>query len=154
MWYMKPVRVSVDVPFARQEVYDFLDVLGNHEPFTNHMLRDWRLSGPERGVGAKAHVTAKIGGRTDPIDIEVVEAEPPVRNVERNTGAGGRRVGFGTYTLEELPGAHTRVVFEYRWQSAPLSERLAAPLVRSVLRRGNQRAMRRLAEQLAEHTQA
>ena len=35
------------------------------------------------------------------------------------------------------------------WQQAPLSERLAAPLVRAVLRRGNERAMERLAEQLA-----
>jgi hypothetical protein len=99
-------------------------------------------------------VTAEVGGRSDAIDIEVVEAEPPVRNVERNIGAGGRRVGFGTYTLEELPGGGTRVVFEYRWQSAPLSERLAAPFVRAVLRRGNRRAMHRLAERLAEHSQA
>ena len=38
--------------------------------------------------------------------------------------------------------------FEYRWQRAPLSERLAAPLVRAFMRRGTARAMRRLEEQL------
>jgi Polyketide cyclase / dehydrase and lipid transport len=146
---MKPVRVTVDVPQPRHEVYDFLDVLGNHEPFTNHMLRDWRLSGPERGVGAKAHVTATLGPRPEGVDIEVVEAEPPVRNVERNIGAGGKRVGFGTYTLTELPGGGTRVEFEYRWEQAPLGERLAAPLARAALRRGNRRAMARLAALLA-----
>jgi hypothetical protein len=37
---MKPVRVSIDVPQAREDVYDFLDVLANHELFTDHMMRD------------------------------------------------------------------------------------------------------------------
>jgi hypothetical protein len=41
--------------------------------------------------------------------------------------------------------------FEYDWQQAPFSERLASPLVRAILRRGNARAMQRLAEQLAAH---
>jgi hypothetical protein len=46
---MKPVRVSIDVPQAREDVYDFLDILANHELFTDHMLRDWRCEGPARG---------------------------------------------------------------------------------------------------------
>jgi hypothetical protein len=49
---MKPVTVSIEVPQAREDVYDFLDVLANHESFTDHMLRDWRCAGPARGVGA------------------------------------------------------------------------------------------------------
>ena len=35
-----------------------------------------------------------------------------------------------------------------------MSERLAAPIVRAILRRGNERAMQRLAEQLAQHATA
>jgi hypothetical protein len=54
-----------------------------------------------------------------------------------------------TYTLEPLPSGGTKISFEYAWQQAPLSERLASPLVRAVIRRGNERAMERLAEQLA-----
>jgi hypothetical protein len=38
---MKPVSVSLTVPNSREEVYRFLDVLANHERFTNHMLIDW-----------------------------------------------------------------------------------------------------------------
>ncbi len=152
MWYMKPVRVTVDVPQPIEKVYDFLDVMANHEPFTNHMLTDWRYSGPERGVGSKARVTATVGGRSDEIDIEVVSGEAPTRIVEQNTGAAGRRVANGTYTLAERPDGTTHVEFEYRWQRAPLAERLAAPLVRSMLRRGNERAMRRLADLLADRT--
>ncbi|HEX7163315.1 MAG TPA: SRPBCC family protein [Trebonia sp.] len=144
---MKPVRVSIDVPQAREDVYDFLDVLANHELFTDHILRDWRCDGPTRGVGAKATVKAVAGGRTDPLDMEVIEAERPTRNMERNVAASGR-VMTGTYTLAELPGGGTRITFESAWLRVPRSEALAAPLVRAMLRRGNQRALERLAEQL------
>jgi carbon monoxide dehydrogenase subunit G len=147
---MKPVDVTIEVPYPPEEVYDFLDVMANHEPFTNHMLRDWEYSGPDRGVGSKARVKAVAAGRTDTVDIEVVSAERPKKIVERNVGAGGRRVANGTYVLDATPSGGTRIVFEYAWQRAPLSERLASPLVRAVLRRGNQRAMRRLAEQLSD----
>jgi Polyketide cyclase / dehydrase and lipid transport len=149
MWYMiRPVRVSVDVPDSREDVYDFLDVMANHEPFTNHILRDWEYSGPDRGIGSKARVHVTTAGRTDVVDIEVISGECPTKIVEQNVGAGGRRIANGTYTLEELPSGGTRIVFEYSWKQAPLSERLGAPMVRSILRRANERAMQRLAEQL------
>jgi carbon monoxide dehydrogenase subunit G len=144
---MKPVRVSIDVTQAREDVYDFLDVLSNHELFTDHMMRDWHYEGPARGVGAKAKVTAVAAGTTDTLDMEVIEAERPTRNVERNVGASGR-VMTGTYTLAELPGEGTRITFESAWLQVPRSEALAAPLVRAVVRRNNKRAMQRLAEQL------
>ena len=95
--------MSIDVPQAREDVYDFLDVLANHELFTDHMLRDWRCEGPARGVGAKAKMTAVAGGRAEALDMEVIDADPPARTVERNVGTSGR-VATGTYTLAELPG--------------------------------------------------
>jgi len=130
-------------------VYDFLDVMANHEPFTDHMLRDWEYSGPDRGVGARARVHVRMGGRTDAIDIEVVQAHRPWTIVERNVGAGGRRVASGTYTLHALPAGGRRIEFDRAWATAPVSERLLSPVVRGVMRRFNQRAMERLAERLA-----
>ena len=144
---MKPVRVSIDVPQAREDVYDFLDVLANHETFTDHMFRDWRCSGPASGVGAKASFRAIAGGRSEAIDMEVIEAERPARNMERNVGASGR-VATGTYTLAELPGGGTRITFENAFVQVPRAEALAAPLVRAMVRRGNTRALQRLAEVL------
>jgi carbon monoxide dehydrogenase subunit G len=145
---MNPVRVTTTVPQPIDEVYDFLDVMANHEPFTNHILKDWEYSGPDRGVGAKARVHVSAGGRTETVDIEVVDAQRPVRIVEQNIGAGGKRVATGTYTLSALPDGGTHVQFEYAWQTAPLSERVMSPLVRGMLRRANERAMQRLAERL------
>src|SRR6185437_11667137 len=149
MWYMNPVKVTIDVPHPTPQVFDFLDVMRNHEPFTNHMLQDWEYSGPDRGVGSKARVTVKAGGRSEKADIEVIAAERPTTIVEQNVSASGKRIGTGTYTLEELPGGHTRIAFEYAWRRPLVSDRVAAPLIRAILRRGNQRAMERLAEQLA-----
>jgi hypothetical protein len=147
---MKPLRVTTTVPYAPERVFDFLDVMSNHEPFTNHMLKDWEYSGPDRGIGAKARVTATLGGRSEQVEIEVIAAERPRTIVEQNVGAGGRRVATGTYTLEPTPTGETLIAFEYAWKQAPLSERVAAPLVRAILSSANQRALARLAEQLPE----
>jgi hypothetical protein len=144
----KPVTVSVEVPQDRAEVYDFLDVMANHEPFTDHLLRDWTLSGPDRGVGAKAQVHVRAFGVADVVDIEVIDAEAPRRIVERNVAAKAGRTAQGTYTLDATPGGGTRIAFEYRWIVTPLADRLTAPLARAFIRRANLKAMQRLAEQL------
>ena len=145
---VKPVSVSVAIPTSREEVYRFLDVLANHEPFTNHMLVDWSYAGPPSGVGARARMRVKKPGRADWIDLEVIDAKPPRGSTEESVSAGGRRHTRGTYRLEELPETGTLVTFELAWLQAPLIERLAAPLTRAVVRRGNQRSLHRLAEQL------
>jgi hypothetical protein len=144
----KPVSVSVEVPQPRTDVYDFLDVMANHEPFTDHMLVDWSYSGPARGIGSKAHVHSKFGSRKEAVDIEVVDAEAPARIVEHNVSAKGKRLATGTYELAELPGGGTRITFTYSWREAPAAERLLAPLIRGILRRGNEKAMARLKDQL------
>ncbi|MCU1486899.1 MAG: Polyketide cyclase / dehydrase and lipid transport [Actinomycetia bacterium] len=146
----KPVTVSIDVPQDRERVYDFLDVMANHEPFNDHLMRDWELSGPQRGIGSRARVHTKALGIADVVDIEVVDAEAPARIVERNVAAKAGRTGQGTYVLEPRPDGGTRITFEYRWIVTPLVDRLTSPLARAYIRRNNRTAMQRLAEQL-EH---
>ena len=146
---MKPITVSTVVDRPREEVYEHLDVLANHEAFCDHFLTDWSASGPASGVGAQVRVKAKAPGPETWIDIEVIEARAPERTVENATSAGGRRRTRGTYTLSELPGDRTRVEFELAYEAAPAYERPALPLMRPWLRRANERALERLAEQLA-----
>jgi uncharacterized protein YndB with AHSA1/START domain len=145
---VKPVIVSVTVPTPRQEVYDFLDVLANHEAFVDHLLVDWSYSGPRSGVGARARARTNTPASQEWIEIEVVEAEPPHRIVEEDIGAKGRRRTRGTYSLEELAGGGTTISFEFAWLEAPRLERVMAPLGRAWVRRANGKAMRRLAKQL------
>ena len=144
----KPVTVSVDVATPREHVFEFLDVMANHEPFNDHLMRDWEYSGPERGIGSKVQVHTKALGIADVIDIEVIDAEAPTRIVERNVAERAGRIGEGTYTLESLPGGGTRIEFTYRWIVVPLLDRVTAPFVRRYLRRNNRVAMRRLADLL------
>ena len=145
---MKPVTVSVEVPTPRQAVYDFLDVLANHEPFTDHIMVNWKYSGPRAGVGAKASARLRAPGSNENIDIEVIEAAPPRRVVEESVSAGGKRRTRGTYELDELAGGGTRIAFELIWIEAPRNERMTAPLMRAFMRRTNGRSMRRLAKLL------
>jgi len=147
---LKPVTVSVDVPQSRQEVWDYLDVLGNHEQFTDHFLLDWQVSGPASGVGARARMRVKAPGAEDWLDMEVIEAEPPRTSTEESVSAKGKRRTRGTYVLDELPGGGTRINFELAWLEAPMRERLSAPLTRAVVRRANGKALERLAAVFAQ----
>ena len=145
---MKPVTVSVRIDRPREDVFSFLDVLANHEQFTNHMLVDWSFEGPDAGVGGKARLRANVPGEQW-MEMEVLESVPPVRTVEETVGAHGKRRTRGTYTLDELPDGGTDVHFQLEYLAAPLSERLAAPLMRAYMRRANAKAMRRLGQTLA-----
>ena len=149
---MKPVTVAVTVPQSREEVYDFLDVLANHRAFTDHFLVDWELSGPAAGIGARARMRVKSPGPDDWLDMEVKAAERPRMTAEESVGAKGRRRTRGTYVLDELPDGGTRITFELAWLEAPLSERLMAPITRSVVGRANAKALRRLTGVLADRT--
>ena len=114
-----PVTVSIDIPQPRADVYAFLDVMANHESFTDHMLVDWSCSGPESGVGSRATVTAKFGGMSDKAEIEVIEVEEGRLIRERNVAAKGRRIATGTYALSDLPDGGTRVEFTFAFERVP-----------------------------------
>jgi len=144
----QPVTVTVDVPQDRASVYAYLDVMANHEHFTDHMLTNWRVSGPPTGIGSKANVTTKVGAITDEAVIEVFEVEDGRLIRERSIGAKGKRIAHGTYTLSDLPNGGTHVEFEFALQKVPALEKPFLPLMRKMVRKGNERAMERLAATL------
>jgi hypothetical protein len=147
---MKPVTVSVNVARAREEVFDFIDVLANHESYMDHMFVDWSFSGPAFGVGARARARVQAPGSREMAEFEVVQSERPVRTVEQGVSAHGKRHTRGTYTLGERPDGGTEISFEMAWEQAPQSERLLPPLTRAFLKRALGKGMRRLAKQLEQ----
>jgi Polyketide cyclase / dehydrase and lipid transport len=149
---MQPVIVSTRIDRDPDEVYAFLDVLSNHECFNDHLLTGWELSGPATGLGAKASASANMAGRREPVEIEVIETTVATTIVERNVSHNGVRVATGTYRIAPDGDEGARVTFEYAWQHAPRVERLAAPLVRTLMRRALQRSMDRLAQELSAGT--
>jgi hypothetical protein len=144
---VKPVTVSASVGRSPGEVYDFLDVLANHEPFVDHLFTDWASSGPRRGVGARAEARTNAPGAQDWTEFEIVESEPG-RIVEEALGANGKRRTRGTYALEGLPDGGTRISFRLEWLEAARIERIFGPLTRAFVRRANAKSMRRLARLL------
>ena len=144
-----PVAVTITVPLDVDSVFAFLDVMGNHESFNDHLMTDWELSGPESGVGSKARVHTRALGTSDVVDLEVIDCVGPTRIGERNVAQKAGRTGQGIYTLTSLPDGGTRIDFEYSWIVTPTIDRLTAPLARWFIRRNNTIAMRRLADELA-----
>jgi hypothetical protein len=150
---VKPVTVSVEVPNSTQQVYEFLEVLGNHESFMDHFMVDWQLSGPKKGVGSKANVRVKATAEKDWTDVEIVEADSGRRLVEETIGGpGAARRTRGTYLLESLPDGGTKISFELEIVEMPATERLMGPINRAYVKRINRKAMRRLAERLTTLT--
>lgn len=142
---MKPVIVSVDVKRPRQDVFDYIDVLPNHEAWLNRLYKDWRFEGPRRGVGAIAKARVDAPASREQVEFKVVESTAPSGTVEESTSAHGKRLTRGTYRLGDLPGGGTRIEFEIEWLKTPRTERILPPLSRAFMRRANSKALDRLA---------
>lgn len=145
---MDPFTVSVTIAKPREEVFDYLADVANHAEFTDHFLKEWRLTREDsygRGAGARFRVAAP-GNRFGWSDTTLVEVDPPYRIVEMGRGGKYNRIRVtGVYTLSPGAGGTTRVEFTNLIEPALLSDRLLEKLgVRPWLRRQNRRALRRL----------
>lgn len=142
------MTVSTVISAPREEVFDYLQDIANHEEFTDHYLVDWhltRIDSVGRGAGARFRVKAPRN-RFSWADVTFVEVERPHRIVEvGRTGKNNRIRTLGVYEL--TPGSHgsTRVSFTIETQPVTLSDRLMDALgARGWMKRKNARAMRRL----------
>jgi uncharacterized membrane protein len=141
----EPVTVSVEVARPRQEVFDYVDVLANHEGWMDHLFKDWRFEGPRRGVGAIARARVDAPGSGEQVSFEVVEASAPERIVEQGVSAHGKRETRGTYRFGETAGGGTRIEFEIEWRKTPRTERIVPFVSRAFMARANRKGMKRLA---------
>ena len=141
----EPVTVSVEVARPRAEVFDYVDVLANHEGWMKHLFKDWRFEGPRRGVGAIARARVDAPASREQVSFEVVESEAPERIVEKGESAHGKRETRGTYRFAELPDGGTRIEFELEWLKTPRSERVLPFVSRAFMSRANGKGLKRLA---------
>src|SRR5258707_7664116 len=111
----EPVTVSVEVARPRQEAFDYVDLLSNHEGWMDHLYKHWRFEGPRRGVGAIATAQVDAPAASEKVSFKVVESMPPERIVEQGESAHGKRETRGTYRFAELEGGRTRIEFELAW---------------------------------------
>jgi uncharacterized protein YndB with AHSA1/START domain len=145
-----PVTVSVEVARPRQEVFDYVDVLANHEHWMGLLYKNWTFEGPRRGVGAIAKAQVDAPAARERVTFEVVESTAPERIVEAGESAHGKRETRGTYRFTELEGGGTRIEFELAWAKAPRTERIAPFVSRAFMHRALGKSMKTLAALLEE----
>jgi uncharacterized protein YndB with AHSA1/START domain len=138
---VKPITVSTTIERPREELYELIADLRNHEAWTDHILVEWS------GTAERVRVKSAAPGPDDWLDIETTSLTPPSETVERTTGAKGKRISYGTYRLRSLGPSTTEVEFELRIETMPRRERILIPLIPVYLRRVNRKALARLKEQ-------
>jgi uncharacterized protein YndB with AHSA1/START domain len=145
-----PVTVSVEVARPRQEVFEYVDVLANHERWMKRLYKDWSFEGPRRGVGAIARAQVDAPAAAEKVTFEVVESVSPERIVEAGESAHGKRETRGTYRFTELEGGGTRIEFEFVWLKTPRTERMIPFVSRAFMHRALGTSVKRLAALLEE----
>jgi uncharacterized protein YndB with AHSA1/START domain len=145
-----PVTVSVEVARPRQEVFEYVDVLANHERWMSLLYKHWSFEGPKRGVGAIAKAQVDAPAAAEKVTFEVVESVSPERIVEAGESAHGKRETRGTYRFTELDGGGTKIEFELAWVKAPRTERMVPFVSRAFMGRALGKAMKKLAALLEE----
>jgi uncharacterized protein YndB with AHSA1/START domain len=151
-----PVTVSVSIDRPREEVFAYLVDIANHPEFSDHYLKDWRLTRIDsvgRGAGARFRVDAPCQ-RFGWADLTFIEVERPHRIVAVGRGGKFNRIKTtAIWTLDLAPGGGTEVEFMVESEPALPTDRLVEALSgqRGWFNRKARRAMRRLQGILEEN---
>ena len=107
---MDPVTLHVNIDRPREEVFAYLADIANHPEFTDHFLKDWRLTRERlRAAAAPARASARTRrfDRFGYYDINFAELDPPYRIVGVGRGGKYNRIKtFHEWTLEPNARRH------------------------------------------------
>jgi uncharacterized protein YndB with AHSA1/START domain len=149
-----PVTSSITIDRPREEVFDYLADIANHPEFSDHYLKDWRLTRLDSvgtGAGARFRWDAPFQ-RFGWADMTFIEVERPFRIVA--AGRGGkfnRNKTYSTWTLTPS-GQGTHVEYTTETEPALITDRIVEGFgLRRFFKRGGNRAMSRLQSILEEN---
>jgi uncharacterized protein YndB with AHSA1/START domain len=150
-----PVTLEVTIDRPREVVFDYLADVANHPEFTDHYLKDWRLTrmrSSGTGAGARYRI-AKRGHRFGWADMNLVEVERPWRLVAVGRGGKYNRIKtFQTWELDPASGGGTRVEWTFETEPALPTDRLMEAFgYRRWNRKRARRALKRLQSILEEN---
>lgn len=154
---MDPVTSTVTIDRSPEAVYDYLFDVANHAEFTDHYLKDFRLTREDSlgvGAGARFRVDAPLN-RFSWADVAVVEAVAPRRIVQRGrTGKFNRIRLVSAYTIEPVSGGSSRVSLTTETETPRLpSDKLMELLAKGWFKRKQGKALKRLRAILEEGEQ-
>jgi uncharacterized protein YndB with AHSA1/START domain len=153
---LDPVNVSMTIDRPREEVFSYLVDIANHPEFSDHYLKEWRLTRIDsvgRGAGARFRVDAPCQ-RFGWADLTFVEVERPHRIVALGRGGKFNRIKLTViWTLDLAPGRGTEVELMIESEPALPTDRLMESFTgqRGWVNRKARKALRRLQSILEEN---
>ncbi len=137
---MVNIRTSVTVDERRVAVWSDLADIDSHVEWMRDATAIRSPSTAEFGVGTTFEADTVVGPIHLVDQMEITEWRPGEAIGVRHVGVV---IGDGRFTLEELPSNRTRLVWHERlrfpwWLGGAIGERIAAPMLRALMR-GNLR---------------
>jgi uncharacterized protein YndB with AHSA1/START domain len=151
-----PITASVTIDRPRDEVFSYLADIANHPEFTDHYLKDWRLTRIDsvgRGAGARFRVDAPFN-RFGWGDVTFVEVERPHRIVALGRGGKYNRIKTTSiWTLDVAPGGGTELELMVESEPPLPTDRLVEALSgrRGWMKRRTRKALTRVQSILEEN---
>ena len=112
---MDPVEHTITIDRPREEVFEYLADIANHPEFTDHYLKDWRLTRVDsygRGAGARYKMDGPFQ-RFGWSDLTYIKVDAPREIVAVGRGGKYNRIKtFESWKLEPASGG-TRVEFVF-----------------------------------------
>lgn len=151
---MHPFTVETRIARPREEIFDYLADVANHSEFTDHFLKDWRMTREETyglGAGGRFHADLPFS-RFAWGDWTIVDSgRPEVLVLQGRTGKYNRIRTLTVFELREGTGGGTRVSLTVETQPRYPSDRFLESLgQRRSLSRHWRKALRRLRAILEE----
>jgi uncharacterized membrane protein len=143
---LDPVSSTVTIDRPAGEIYEYLYDVANHAEFTDHYLKDFRLTREDSlgvGAGARFRVDAPLN-RFSWADITIIESTPGKIVQRGRTGKFNRIRLMSTYAIEPNHGS-ARVTLTTETEPPKLpSDKIMEALARRWFKRNQRKAMRRL----------
>jgi uncharacterized protein YndB with AHSA1/START domain len=152
---MDPITATVTIDRPREEVFEYLADIANHPEFSDHFLKQWRLTRVDsygRGAGARFKIDAPLD-RFGWGDMTFIEVERPYRIVAAGrAGKFNRNKTWTEWKLEPSGPTTTRVEVTTESEPALPTDKLFEALTRrrAWFRRGLKKSLRRLQSILEE----
>jgi len=146
---MDPIKAHVLIDRPREEVFDYLADIANHQEFSDHYLKEWHLTRVDsygRGAGARFKIDAPRD-RFGWGDMTFIRVERPFKIVAAGrSGKFNRNKTWTEWTLTPEDDDVTRVDVWTESEPALMTDRWMEALTRrrSWFKRGQRKALKRL----------
>lgn len=140
-----PIRVSIDIPASRQEVWDDVAVIASHVEWMADAERIDFLTEEESGPGTEIAVATKVGPFRTLDRMTFTEWQPPATMAVEHRGLF---TGFGRFSLDAIDAENTRFTWEevirFPWyMGGPVAAAFAQPILRWIWKRNLRRLQER-----------